>query len=114
MKLCHDVGADAVAYDLRTLGIDVRDLFHGGLSPRYVLHLLRWLPDDSATAAGMQGGPQFRGWGTETHLLASVLDSLQAANWQRSGGRGSRPKGVRRPRKVERRVVRLADIKMKG
>lgn len=30
-------------------------------------------------------------------LLAAVVDHLAAANWQRSGGKGSRPKPVPRP-----------------
>lgn len=39
-------------------------------------------------------------WSIETHLLASVLDSLQVANWQRSkdGAKASKaPKPLPRP-----------------
>lgn len=36
-------------------------------------------------------------WGPEAHLLASAVDLLQGANWQRGGGKGSRPRPVKRP-----------------
>lgn len=36
-------------------------------------------------------------WSTEAHLLAAVLDATRAGNWQRSGGKGKRPKPIPRP-----------------
>ena len=36
-------------------------------------------------------------WTVDTHLLAGVLDALNGANFQRSGGRGKRPSPVPRP-----------------
>ena len=36
-------------------------------------------------------------WGIQEHLLASITDQLRAANWQRGGGKGSRPKAIPRP-----------------
>lgn len=36
-------------------------------------------------------------WTTTDHLLAGVLDALNGANYQRGGGRGSKPKPVPRP-----------------
>lgn len=36
-------------------------------------------------------------WGSTEHLLAGVFDVLQGANWQRSGGKGTRPKPLQRP-----------------
>jgi len=42
-----------------------------------------------------------KSWQWDTHpeleLLAAVLHSLQGANWQRGGGKGTRPKPVTRP-----------------
>ena len=35
-------------------------------------------------------------WGVTEHLLAAAVDALNAANWQR-GGKGQRPKPIRRP-----------------
>lgn len=36
-------------------------------------------------------------WNVSDHLLASVLDTLRGANWQRGGGKGSKPKAIPRP-----------------
>lgn len=36
-------------------------------------------------------------WSPEAHLLAAAVDVLRAANWQRGGGKGSRPKPLDRP-----------------
>ena len=36
-------------------------------------------------------------WTVDTHLLAGVLDALNGANFQRSGGRGKRPSPTPRP-----------------
>lgn len=36
-------------------------------------------------------------WGVTDYLLANAVDALQGANWQRGGGKGSRPKPVHRP-----------------
>jgi len=36
-------------------------------------------------------------WGTDTDFLAAILYVLQGANWQRVGGKGTRPKPVTRP-----------------
>lgn len=35
-------------------------------------------------------------WSTTDHLLALIADHLAAANWQR-GGKGPRPKPIKRP-----------------
>jgi hypothetical protein len=58
--------------------------------------LLRHLPLDSAFARQQLG--EAAGWGVAEHLLASAVDALNGANWQRAGRRGSaRPKPVQRP-----------------
>lgn len=36
-------------------------------------------------------------WTDHEYLLAGILDLLAGANWQRGGGKGSRPKPVKRP-----------------
>lgn len=36
-------------------------------------------------------------WTPAEYLLANVVDLLAAANWQRGGGKGKKPKRVRRP-----------------
>lgn len=36
-------------------------------------------------------------WGSTEHLLAGMFDVLQGANWQRGGGKGTRPRPIERP-----------------
>ena len=54
--------------------------------------LLDNLPDDSATARALGNG-----WRIADFVLAGIFDVLQVANWQRSGGKGRRPKPLPRP-----------------
>lgn len=79
------------------------------VSPRIILLLAEQLPDDAALVAAHQGGPQFRGWTASRYLLAGAFDAMQAANWQRAGGRGRKPRPVARPRPTPR-VVRVAEL----
>jgi hypothetical protein len=57
--------------------------------------LIANLPPTSATHLALTEGKS--GWGTTDHLLAAVVDLLNAGNWQRGGGKGRRPKPVGRP-----------------
>ncbi len=47
-----------------------------GFSPRQILALIRQLPVESRTAAGMRGGEQFRGWGPDRYLAALLVDAV--------------------------------------
>lgn len=50
-------------------------------------------------------------WTTSEHLLANVLDTLNAANWQRGGGKaGDRPKPVQRPADLLKKRKQTAKI----
>jgi hypothetical protein len=42
------------------------------IAPRLLLALAEELPDESALAAAVRGGPHHRGWTVTAHLLASV------------------------------------------
>jgi hypothetical protein len=53
------------------------------------------LPADSATRRVLD--PEASGWGVTEHLLAAGVDALRGANWQRSGGKGAKPKPLPRP-----------------
>ncbi|MEV1331121.1 hypothetical protein AB0J20_16265 [Micromonospora costi] len=61
-------------------------------------------------------------WGVTEHLLATAVDALLGANWQRGGGKGQRPKPVKRPdaraekrrREYVGRLERLGLIKTGG
>lgn len=36
-------------------------------------------------------------WDVAEYLAAAILDGINSGNWQRGGGKGSRPKKVERP-----------------
>lgn len=102
-------------YDLRTVGVDLRDLWRPvtDVTPRLVLWLAGQLPPESAFHAALRGGPEQRPWTTTGHLLAGVVNLLYAANKQRAGKRvGSLP--VRPPKgaapKRAARMVTVAEI----
>lgn len=80
------------------------------LTPRWVLWLVEWLPDDSALRASIQGGWQFRGWTSSRYLDALTVDLLAGGNWQRGGGKGKRPPPVKRPGQRQRRVLTVAQL----
>jgi len=65
------------------------------LSWRRLGVLVRQLPPTSRLARE-QHGDAVR-WGDTEHLLAGIFDLLAGANWQRGGGKGQRPKPVKRP-----------------
>lgn len=57
--------------------------------------LVAHLPRESATVRALTGEQAL--WGDAEHLLAYIADSLAAANWQRGGGKGPRPRLCPRP-----------------
>ena len=86
------------------------------VSPRGIFARLAGLPDDSALAAALQGVP--RGWGTNRHLLATVIDAIQGNTYvtARVAGvkRVRKPTPIPRPKtkaRQKRRVVRVSDLK---
>lgn len=70
-------------------------MFTGGLSWPDLIAYVRQLPPESATARAMGGDAA--DWDTRAHLLASVVDQLAVANWQRSGKKSGKPKPIKRP-----------------
>jgi len=76
------------------------------LSPRKAAVLAMQLPPGAQVwvSAGMDSA-----WTPGDHLAAHTVDVLQAANWQRSGGKGDKPKPIQRPgdsSRVEMKKVR--------
>lgn len=61
--------------------------------------IIAHLPRDSATIREILG--EQASWETGDFLLASVIDLLAGANWQRGGGKGARPDPVRRPKSAQ-------------
>lgn len=75
-----DKYGEAIESDLRRFyGVDIRDLFTSVLSPRHVVSLIVWLPDDSALAAAAQGGREHLGWGTDRYMRAAQWNLTAAA-----------------------------------
>lgn len=66
-------------------------------------------PADSALAYKLHG--DYARWGTTEYLLAAVLDSLNAANWQRSGKSSRKPKPVPRPKDKQSKNLSGASLK---
>jgi len=85
----------AVEADLIAVGLRWRDIGTGRTNWADIRAVLMTLPRTSATARAIHGVDVE--WGLTEHLLASVVDVAQIANWQRSGGKGRRPKPIPRP-----------------
>ena len=87
----------AVEAELIKVGLRLRWLCDGTdrLNWRDVQVVVLEADQGSAIARCELGESAF--WTVDTHLLAGVLDALNGANFQRSGGRGKRPSPVPRP-----------------
>lgn len=82
---------------MRFWGIDLQaDLDTPRLTWRRLSVLLAHLPPDSATLREIHG--EMADWTTTDYLLAAILDVNRGANWQRGGGKGSRPQPIPRPK----------------
>ena len=90
-----DEHQDAIDYDLLALGLDLNDLGTDRLDWRRVRAVITYLPSTSALARSIHGDKAL--WSTTEHLLASAVDALNVANWQRTGKKGGRPKPIVRP-----------------
>lgn len=81
---------------MRYYRIDLADLLTGALSWRRLGVLVRRLPPGSATERSQRG--EAGEWGYVEHLLATVVDLLAGANWQRAGDKKVKaPKPIPRP-----------------
>lgn len=94
-----DEWGEEIEYDLLTMGKRLEDLGTLALSWRDLLVIIRQAPLDSAYVRAKRG--EAAHWGVAEYLLATVVDALEAANWQR-GNQGAktpspRPKPVHRP-----------------
>lgn len=94
---------------LRVYGIDLMtDLGTPRLDWRRLGELVDHLPRDSALNRS-RFGDSVIDWTTETELLAAAVDRLAAANYQRGGGKGSKPKPVKRPEYRKPRTAAQTD-----
>jgi hypothetical protein len=95
--------------------VDIRGLWweRSTVTPRYVLSLVGQLSQESAYAASVRGGAEFRPWSTQLYVLAAIANLLNAANRQRAGKRGGKqlikpPESKTRPQPT--RVLTVAEI----
>jgi hypothetical protein len=65
------------------------------VTARELLSLIRQLPPNSPLGIAINGDAAR--YGITDYLLLTVGDLLAAANWQRGGGKGPRPKPLQRP-----------------
>jgi hypothetical protein len=82
---------------------------------------MRCLPDEGEfMAAFMRANPpqasespDTRMWPLEAQLLGQIIDLLAAANWQRGGGKGSRPKSIltQAPQRPSQSVMSNEDMR---
>jgi hypothetical protein len=109
-----------VERELQELGLDLRDVYRPGggksrLTPRRVLALVEhpreggplWAAKaaEPAPAGARPAEMTWLGWTFDRHLMAAVVDLLQAANYQRAGGKGTKPTPVPRPSTPTRRMT---------
>lgn len=68
------------------------------------------LPRDSATMLAVLPREEIELWDLQAHLLATVVDLLAGANWQRTGKRSGKPKPIKRPKPKRRSAAGGLDI----
>lgn len=73
----------------------IADLFTGRLRWWQLRSYLTHLPRESAFARKLLGDDA--PWGLSEQLLALTIDVLRQGNYQRGGGKGSKPKPLPRP-----------------
>lgn len=99
----------AIRYDLLTVGRTLDDLGTRRLTWTDLLAVVQHAPPGSALSRSLHG--EFALWSPNEYLLALVADLLQAANWQRGGGKGTKPKPLARP--TDKAVKRLTVAELK-
>lgn len=91
---------DEVELELIRAGLRLRDAPSRRLNWRDVYLIVKHAPRDSPIQRALadDDGPI---WSTSDYLLAKVVDALNAGNWQRGGGKGTKPKPTPRPGDVK-------------
>jgi len=88
--------AEAVEYDLITLGLRLDDLGTPRLSWRDLQVIVRHLPATSALRRSAGDGEE--PWTVSDYLLAAIADGINGGNWQRAGKSSApKPRPVPRP-----------------
>jgi hypothetical protein len=103
---------------MRYYGIDLGDvILRDRMAPRFVIALIRGLPDTSLFATRLKGGEDHRGWGVAEHILASIYDAVNQ-NTRATGNWGKKkppkidpfPKPKSKPKEKSRGPSTVADL----
>lgn len=65
------------------------------LSWRDLIVLIHYMDGTTNLATYLTGGESE--WDTQSHMLAGMLDGINAIIWQNGGGKGAKPKPIPRP-----------------
>ncbi|MFT3877136.1 MAG: hypothetical protein QM708_12045 [Propioniciclava sp.] len=81
----------------RYYGRGLDDLLDAGVPLADVAAMAATLPRESATLLAVHPREEIELWDPAAYLLATAVDQLAGGNWQRGGGKGARPKPIKRP-----------------
>ena len=82
----------------RYYGAGFRQLLEDGVPAVDVAAMAAHLPRESATMRAALPPSEAEAWDVYAHLLATAVDLLAGANWQRTGRRAGKPKPIKRPK----------------
>jgi hypothetical protein len=102
--MLDDNGGEITADLMRFYGVDIRDLFTGGMSPRFCLALVENLPIESATYSShiAEGDRGSRGWDRNTYVMADLIDAINILHTTLVRVNTNNPKKVKDPDPYER------------
>lgn len=86
---------DALRFDLLRLGIRLEEVGMGRVSWVDIRAVIRSSPRDSAYVRAKVGADVE--WTLDRELLAGLVDVVVSLRWMLSGGKGQRPKPIKRP-----------------
>lgn len=73
--------------------------------------MVEHLPPSGTSAYFRARFPNSWWWTPDHDFLALVLVTLQGANWQRGGGKGDKPKQIKRPSERKPKFTSAAELK---
>lgn len=103
---------DEVELEVLRAGLRLRDAPSRRTNWRDIFLLIRYAARDSPIQRAL-GDIDGAIWTISDYLLARIGDSINAGNWQRGGGKGTKPKPIPRPEDVKhagRDALPVADM----
>jgi len=108
-RLIDEFG-EAIESDLIQVGLRVRDIGYELTWPEFKAFINNLEPSPRSALYRAQY-PKSWWWTPEMDFLAAIAHAVQSANWQRGGGRGPRPKPMKRPKETRKQTSRSFDPK---